>query len=87
MGNVNWLMIRSEVILSLSVEGGSGVGSGAEVFNFYISSVVVKWWWWPKIAEWHCIVPEWLGGEVHYTVFDTSLLWWPSDSSRVVAKW
>ena len=51
MGNVYWLMIRSEVILSLSVEGGAGVGSGGEVFNFYISSVVVKWWWWPKIAE------------------------------------
>ena len=79
MGNVYWLMIRSEVILSGGVRG--------EVFNFYISSVVVKWWWWPKIAEWHCIVPEWLGGEVHYTVFDTSLLWWPPASSRVVAKW
>ena len=56
VGNVNWLMIRSEVILSLSVEGGAGMGSGGEVFDFYISSVVVKWWWWPKIAEWHCIV-------------------------------
>ena len=33
MGNVNWLMIRSEVILSLSVEGGAGVGSGGEVFK------------------------------------------------------
>ena len=41
MGNVNWLMIRSEVILSLSVEGGAGVGSGGGKYLIFTS---LQWW-------------------------------------------
>ena len=40
MGNVNWLMIRSEVILSLSVEGDAGVGSGGKSLIF----TSLQWW-------------------------------------------
>ena len=40
MGNINWLMIRSEVILSLSVEGGAGVGSGGKFLIF----TSLQWW-------------------------------------------
>ena len=49
------LVIRSEVILVWSVEGGAEFGARGEVFHFYISFMVVKWW--PNIAEWYYIVP------------------------------